>query len=1103
MLFITVRNPLLTGGGKLHQLFLVMRITTILLLAGFLHVSAAGFSQKVTISGKNIPLKTLFATIEKQTGYVFVYDDEILVDAKAISIHAENRTIQEVLDECFKNQSLSYSIEDKTIFISKKNPAPESKAVLKDTPNEVWGVIRMESGSPLAGATVSIAALKKTSFTDENGYFLLRNVPNGTHVVEMTFVGYETFKKAIVMSDNRVRVDVSLKQSINSLDETVVKGYYTTTKRLNTGNVSTVKGEDIQKQPVTDPLLALEGRVPGLFIQQQSGVPGAQVTVMLRGRNSIANGNDPLYIVDGMPFNSASLTNPTTYPAGVQASPFNSLNPGDIESIEILKDADATAIYGSRGANGVILITTKKGKSGVTKVDLNINSGFGKIDRKMDLLNLQQYLQMRHEAFTNDSANPQSYDYDINGTWDTTRSTDWQKVLIGGTAKLTNSQLSISGGNLYTQFILGAGFTDQTTVLPGDFSDKKGSIHLNLNHASINRKFHLNLSSSYLNDNNNLPQQDPTSYITLPPDAPMLYDSTGNLNWQNNTWINPIAGLNAKYKAVTRNLIGNLELSYEIAPDLRIKSSFNYNYITDGEIITTPMSVYPSQYASYPQLRNTRTATNTINSWNIEPQISYQKQLGNGKLDILFGTTFLETMQNGVVQNASNFPNDALLENIRAASSIRVLNQSYSQYKYTAAFGRIGFNWQDKYILNLTARRDGSSRFGPGNQFGNFGAIGAGWIFSKESFAKPFLSYGKLRISYGTTGNDQIGDYQFLSTYSPYNYPYLGLTGLYPEKLPNSYYGWELVKKMEGGIELGFIKDRILLTTSYYHNRTGNQLVGYSLPTLTGGSFIIANLPAVVQNSGVEAELKTILTRNKKISWTAAINLTIPRNKLVSYPNLAGSNYANYFVVGQPLYISKRFHFVGVDNATGIMQFQSKSGPTTSPTYPDDLQSIKKIAQNYFGGFQNSFSYGGWSLDIFIQFVKQTGYNYMAYFSMPGAMSNQPTFVLNSWRKLGDQTTIQKFSENFSSDAGTAYLNGANNGDNVISDASFIRLKNLSVAYNVSSKYLTQAHLQEVKIYLQCQNLFTITNYSGIDPETQGITMPPIKMMTIGIQVGL
>jgi TonB-dependent starch-binding outer membrane protein SusC len=1096
------------------QIVRVMKLTWIFLLTALLQVSARTDAQKITATWKNAPLEKVFSTIEQQTGYFFTYTRELLATSKPIDLDVKDATLTEVLDKCFNDQPITYQIIDKAIIVKKSGDQKTSTENIP--PIDVHGHVTDSLGNPLAGATVTVKGNKNSSTTTNvSGEFLLHAINNNSTLI-ITNVGFESQE---IKLNGKAEITIMLKMhSTTLLDVVVSKGYYNTTNRLNTGDVSIVSGEDIQKQPVSDPILALIGRVPGLFIQQTSGLPGAYSTIRLRGQNSILNGNDPLYIIDGVPYGSTSLTNQSIgggaigNPAngsGQGLSPFNNLNPLDIQSIEVLKDADATAIYGSRGANGVILITTKKGKAGDTKVDINAYTGVGKVTRSISLLNTPQYLAMRREAFKNDGATPDStYDYDLT-FWDTTRYTNWQKVLIDNSSPFTNVQANLSGGTPNTQFILGGGYSNQGTVFPkSSYGDQKASGHISLTHSSIDRHFYAQFSANYVNDNNNLPNSDLTPNIILAPNAPALYDANGNLNWQplngTATWSNPLAVTVTHAYATTYNLINNLSLNYQLISGLHIKGSFGYNQSEMNQSIITPASFYPPPYNQLPSLRQNLFATSQEKSWIIEPQITYGRNISKGQLETLVGATFQDNNRSSIGQTASGFTSDALLNNPAAASSLILNGSSSSIYHYTALFGRISYNWEEKYLVNITARRDGSSRFGPSKQFGDFGAIGLGWIFSKEKFIEnniPFLSFGKLRGSYGITGNDQIGDYQYLSTYSSNPLSYQGIPGLYPTGLTNPYFAWEKVKKMEIGLEVGVLNDLILLTGSYFRNRCDNQLIGYRLPMITGFNSVQANLPAVLQNTGLEFTLNTVNIRTKNFTWTSSANLSFPENKLISYPGIQSSPYQYQFAVGHSLYSTYLYHYTGVNPQTGTYTFATKN-ETGIPSYGTDFIISKPITQKYYGGIQNSFIYKGFHLDIFIQFVNQIGYNY--YGSTPNTFpgnynTNQQDVVLERWQQPLDNTNIQKFTQI----AGNVYgaFRNWQISDAAISSTSFVRLKTLAFSYDLPAGYLTKAHLGQAKLYLQCQNLLTITNYQGLDPETGGLTLPPLRMITIGLQV--
>ncbi|HEY4196240.1 MAG TPA: SusC/RagA family TonB-linked outer membrane protein [Mucilaginibacter sp.] len=1091
-----------------------MKLTTLLIIIGFLQVSARGFSQ-ITVKEKNAPLAAVLKTVEKQTGYFFIYNDQ-QIKLGNISIDLNNVTLDQALRVFFTDKPITYQIVDKNIVLLPKKEKPTLLDKIKTAlavPVTVSGKVQDEQGIPLPGVTVKIKGTNAATITNEKGAFTI-SVPDANSIITFSFIGFES--QELVAKDITAGSIITLKATTMNLKEVVVnKGYYNTTKELNTGDVSSVTAKEIGEQPVSNPLAALQGRVPGLYITQTSGVPGSGFTVRLRGQNSIANGNDPLYIIDGVPYPSTQLNANTgsgnlsgVALGGGTTSPLNYINPSDIETIDVLKDADATAIYGSRGANGVILITTKKGKAGQTQADFTLYQGYGQVTHTINLLNTQQYLQIRHEAFKNDGATPGANDYDLNGAWDTTRNTNWQKVLIGGTAHYTDLQGSVSGGSLNTQFLFGGGYHKETTVFPGDEADQKASVHFNLNHASTNQKFKVSLSINYVNDNSNLFAQNLVSQaLKLAPDAPAIYNPDGTLNWQNSTWTNPLSYLKDKYDSNTNNLISNSIFSYAILPELQIRTSLGYTSINQKEKVLYPISsIDPSYVLQYPEYETgeSRFSNHSLSTWIIEPQINYHKKFSIGLFDIILGTTFQESINDNSTIDAQGITNDALIENVASATYL-ISSTNYSDYRYNAIFGRINYNFEDKYLVNLTARRDGSSRFGPGRQFGNFGAIGGAWIFSKEKFISdnlPFLSFGKLRGSYGITGNDQTADYKYLDTYSSTSNPYQNVSGLIPTSLFNANFGWEVNKKLEGGLELGFLQDKILFTASYYRNRSSNQLVGYTLPSNTGFTTIIENLPATVQNTGIELELNTINLKRKNFAWSTSINLSIPRNKLVSYPNLAGSSYANLYVIGQSLFIKELYHNTGIDPQTGLYTFATNN-TNGIPSAPVDRQTLAQVSQQFYGGVLNSIQFKGFTFDFLFQFVKQTGSKYLSYFGLPGTMGNQPIQALNYWQKPGDVSNSEQLTQNYGSPAGTLFSK-FQASDKSISDASFIRLKNMSLSYELPHNWIGKFKIQNLRIFVQGQNLLTFTNYIGLDPEQSILgNLPSLKILSFGLHVTL
>jgi len=1098
-----------------------MKLTAILIVICCLHVSANSYSQNVNFSGKNVPLESVFSSIEKQTGLSFFFNYALIKNSKPVTLNIQDMPMESALREVLKNQDLDFYLQGKTVFIVKRQinplgskPNTSEESVIKQI--DVHGRVTNQQGESLVGATVAVKNDKRITLTNEKGIFELKNVLENA-VLEISFTGYR--QKEIELAGQSV-ITVEMELSDNHLDEAQVIAYGTTTQRLSVGNVSIVKADAIAKQPVNNPLLALEGRVPGLLVTQQTGLPGTGLKIQIRGQNSINSGLDPFYVIDGVPYTAQLLPNlgnmlgtSSSVGGNYTGNPFSFLNPNDIESISILKDADATAIYGSRATNGAILISTKKGKPGQTKVDFNLQNGWGKVPHMIKLMNSQQYLAMRHEAFANDNSTPSAFDYDLNGTWDTTRYTDWQKTLIGGTSQYTNLGTTVSGGSTNIRYLLGGTYRRETTVFPGDFDNKVGSLQFSLTGSSDNQKLKLQLTGNYSVNNNRLPQVDLTSVaVRLAPVAPKLYNSDGTLNWAptssgSSSWTNPLRNLNLPYQNKTNNLISNLVLGYQILPGLEIKSSFGYTNMQQNETKLTPtISRAPETRPTY--RRSSQFTNNNINSWIIEPQLVYKQMISKGNLELLLGTTIQQNNSSGLQLLGTGYNSDAVLGDLRSATTVTVSSSVINVYKYNALFGRVNYNWQEKYIIDLSIRRDGSSRFGPASQFHNFMAAGAGWIFSEESFIKqhlPLLSYGKLRGSYGTTGNDQIGDYQFLNLYQPISVqvPYQGITSLGPVGLTNPYLQWEETKKAELGINLGFFSNRVLLNASYFWNRSSNQLLGYTLPVITGFTGITKNFPATFQNSGWEITLSTVNIKSEKFNWTTSVNLTVPVDnmKLLAFPGLSTSSYANSYQIGRSILVNPVVHFLGVDPATGIYQFSDINGkPTTTPDPIADRTILVNTNPKYYGGVENSISYKGFELDFLFQFMKTMGANNFLGYVIPGAAVNQPIDLVNRWQKPGDIASHQKYNEDL-----TLYGSYSNAvaSDASICDASFIRLKNLSLSWKLPKIWTTKFRCSNARLYVQGQNLLTLTHYDGFDPETQSaLALPPLRIMTFGMQVG-
>ncbi|SMO57791.1 TonB-linked outer membrane protein, SusC/RagA family [Solitalea koreensis] len=613
-------------------------------------------------------------------------------------------------------------------------------------------------------------------------------------------------------------------------------------------------------------------------------------------------------------------------------------------------------------------------------------------------------------------------------------------------------------------------------------------------HHSKDNKLTVALNASYNSDKNNLNSTDLLNLITTIPNAPYPLDSLGNLVWRDQgvNFSNPLAYTFKKYVGLTENMISSLNISYKLTDGLVAKLDGGYNLVKMDQTGTNPIK---SQSPFGTQLATADFYNATQKNWILEPQLTYNKNWSKNKIDFLVGGSFQDQLVLNTKISASGYTSDEMIFSPSPASN-KSVTSGYENYRYEALFGRIGYNWDGKYLVNVSARRDGSTRFGPGKQYGNFGAIGTAWVFSEENFMKnlSFLSFGKLRASYGVTGNDRITSYQYLSLWNSTNsaVSYQGVSGLYPANLYNPDYHWERNRKWEAAMELGFLRDRIYLSADYYLNKTDNQLVGYDLPVQVGFSNVTANMDAILQNSGWEFALNSTNIHLKDFTWKTGFNITIPRNKLIAYPNLDISPYASVYSIGMPITTSKWIQYQGVDPQTGVYKLAGMNPAT-------DRTQIYDLAQRSYGGLQNTLTYKSWTLDFFFNFVKQKGKTSIN-FATPGLRSNQPTYVLGRWQNPGDITDIQKFSQ--TGTPTTVYSYYANYSDARITDASFLRLKNASLSYQLDKKIAHKIMADNIRIYVQGQNLFTATPYKLGDPETMSFsTMPPLRTISTGLQV--
>lgn len=1096
------------------------------MLGACLQVAARVHSQTVTFSGKNVSLEKIFSVVEKQTGYVFFFDESILENAKPVSIRAENYSLQLFLSCVLNDQSLRFSVQNKTIIISLKimppPVAPQADTIVKPAlPALLGGVVLDMNGLPLVGASVSIKGTGKSTITNGAGTFTI-GMPAPKSKVIISYVGYTTREVELLEAQEQMLIQLAV--AVNVLDEEVVEAYGRTSKRLAVGNIVKVSGDDIRKQPVMNPLLALNGRVPGMLITPTSGYLSAPVKVEIRGRNTI-NPNlvsDPLYVIDGMPLTILDINTSaykSSYADGstgfVQAglfsntkgqSPLFSINPADIESISVLKDASATAIYGSRGANGVILITTKRASPGKTKLNLNVQQSVSMAPKHWDMLSTPEYLQMRRETLKNDG-NPSTAAFFPELGWDTTRNTDWQKELWG-MAKSTDASMSLSGGDRLTSFNIGAGFNNSQDITTMNGKNQRITISSAITHRSSDQKLSVDLRALY--SNTYVKATLTPSLITLPPNAPPIFNSKGGLNYAEWNAVGlssdfPFASVFTPSITNTNFINSSLQLSYAFTKGLNLILNGGYNNAQTNTEHYMPIA------SQNPVINPTATAAfgnSGITNWNLEPQINYTTYIGIGKLDAMIGGTYQSSSTKGTSLFGAGYNNDALIRSISNAPIV-LSNQNASQKKYASVHGRINYNWQNKYILELAGNRDGSSNFGPGRQFGNFWSVGVAWIASEEEWLQKVLpkwwSYLKLNTSYGVTGLDAGGSYQYISEWSiprtgSVNYPtpaYNGVIPMSPAHAVNQDYQWQENRKINVDLSMGFLKDRIMFTASWYRNACNNQLTNIPTPAFTGFTSSVGNSPANVVNTGWEGSLNAQLITNNTFSWRLGFNIAVNRNKLIDYPNFEFSPYYTTLKIGRSLNTVYLYHYLGINpqngrrmvedhNHDGAVTINTSTPPATGV---DDRYIELDVTPKYSGGISSDFTWKRFMLSMFFNYKKQI--SPIPVTKPGGAMGNIPSYIFNDrWQKPGDQTTYPRFST--ATPTSDGYFPAS---DGAYADASFIRCSNLALGYSLPDKACKKLHMQGAMFSVNMSNVFIITRYKGIEPETPFGVLPQSRVV--------
>ncbi len=1101
----------------------MMRIQLIFIIAfaAMLQVSASSFGQKININQTNISLEKALKLIRSQSRYDVLYDANVTRKPVNVSLNVKDGSVTDALKQCLAGTGLTYELEEQTILIKEKSFVEEVLAKISQQLNEVeiTGMVSAKDNDQgLPGATIMVKRTKRSVYSDVHGRYSIKALPTDTLV--FSFMGYVTKYVGIGKVPS---IYVKLEETTNALDAVVVQAYGKTTQRLTTGNIARVDSKQIEKQLLTNPIFALQGAVPGLMITAQDGHEMTNPKVELRGRSSI-NGNissEPLYIIDGVPLTTLGMgkgtgKGPGSYVSrglnetgvGGSISPLYTLNPADIESIEVLKDADATAIYGSRGGNGVILISTKKGKSGKPTLIANLNHGIKAVVGRWEMLNTEQYLEMRAESFKNDGIKPNLINAPELFKYDQHRYTDWQDYLWGGTGNWTDFNAGLSGGTDQISFRVSTGFNNTKDISAVSGKNQRLTFNSNLGYRSANQRLSFSLTTNYTYADNNVRYLSGSSIAMLPPNGPEILDEKGMLNFTG--WQTSMSGFpetKHKSEAQLNGMMASLTLDYSLLKNLKLNLSMGYNSNTSFSETAIPLSSF--NLVTNPGSQSAiNTGTGVTKNMNIGSTVDYSVFIGKGKLTSLIGLTWEYAGVNSRRMNASGFASDEQLKSMNFATKF-INSESESQYKYAGVFGSLNYAWDNKYIINLNGRRDGSSRFGPANRWGNFGSIGLAWIASDEPWIRKQLpkaiSMVKFRGSYGILGSDRIGDYQYLSqwgssTTSDPLLPYEGVNSAIPMIQPNDAFRWQRNDKREIGLNLAFFKDAITFDLVHYRNFTNNQLLAFPTPVYSGFGSVVLNSPAEVENSGVELMLGASVFRGKNFSWQMSFNWGKNTNKLIGYPRLEDSPYYATYRIGKSLETVYLFHFTGLDPQTGEYTYQDLNGDgkifqsfdVPAGTGQDDRGVAINTAPDYSGGMSHTFQFKNFELYADFYYVKQD-----KAFNPTGNGNGNVSLYLyeNSWRKPGDQALYSKFTNLTKSSGG--YLAAS---DALYQKADFIRLKNVRLSWRLPAARLKSLGIGSLAVNVAASNIFVITNFKGLDPEILSFgLMPPSRIMTMGL----
>lgn len=1108
-----------------------MKLTAILLILGYIQVNAKGFSQTLTLHLKDASLEQAFKEIEKQTGYSFVYGKEQLARSKPVNLTVSDANLETVLDIVFRDQGLTYIISQKFIAVRQETILmPQTMGFNEEPPPiKITGKITDEHGKPLQGASVQIKGTSSGTSSDVNGEFQIDVPDNSSKILVFSFIGMEQQEVNVT---GKTKINVALRTKAMRQQEIVLVGYGEASRANLTTAQATITSEQIDKTINTTLEQAIQGRASGVYVTQNSGQPGGGVSISIRGVNSITGSNEPLYVIDGVQIPGEAVA------GGPQSSsnPLAGLNPSDVEDIQILQGPSATAIYGSRATNGVVLITTKKGKAGVPKLNYAFQYNIQETPRHLPVMDLQQYAQMLidFQQVMGGPVHGRFQDPSLLG-----KGTDWQKELFGR-APMSKHQLSMSGGNDRTTYYLSGEYLDQEGIAAGSGFNRYG-FRLNLENKptswltlGTNLNFNETKENLTTSDNGII-----SNALRLTPQIPVKnFDGSwgggDDINGGSEfAPVNPIAiAALTTNRNLRREFLGGINGAIKLAKGLTFKTSFNtrINY----RVSTLYAPAYEIGWSINPISTYTDgTGVNTYWSWN--QLLHYNRKIGKHQFDMMVSHEAQASEYKLVSSSRQGYLTNDILD-LAAGDPTTAGNTGGSgQWAMESWLGRLNYNYGDRYLLSATLRRDGSANFGDDNKWGNFPSVSAAWRVSKEAFFKiPFISELKLRYEVGLTGNQGGGGGIYSPLYAAAT-PFGG-TGFMPSRYGNPALKWEQTRTNNWGLNVGLLDNRVEVVFDYYIKNTDNLLMRNPLPWYMGTIGAGAVGPPTVNIGAIQTEgwglaINTLNIVRKKFKWASNFNVsgfkTIVKklysdDAFVNRVSWWMANWTQQSAVGSVPWMFRGYIEDGlfqsldeinnsaipvdntgtrlpVDQQTGIwvgdVKYKDISGPGGKPDGIIDVYDETNIGNPWpklFGGFSNTVTYKNFDLSVLITGVwGNEVYNYLA-------MVNSNPQNLTLGRNL--LTHAFEFARPVYDDGGNLVLENpdtdvprVSNGPNGnstrfttrwVEDGSFVRLKNVALSYSLSADLLSkQNFVKGVKITLSAQNIVTLTRYSGFDPE--------------------